>query len=150
MLFEPRMRPLFLLLLLLFCAPAIAEQRPEPEWRRAVEQQVLVKLGGYEPDPLRLEAGRPTRLVFYNNSRARLSLEAGDFFAHAYIRSGDAEIVRDGGLVLAPGETRAVTLVPSEGRYRIRSRSWLRRLLGQSASIIVEPPQQHSEGRSAD
>jgi len=139
-----------LLLTLLVAAPAAAQQRPQPEWRQAVEHQVLIKVGGYQPDPLRLEAGRPTRLVFYNNSRARLSLDGGGFFANAYIRSGDDELVRGGGMVLAPGETRAVTLVPTPGRYRIRSRSWLRRALGQSALIIVEPPRQHSEGRPTD
>ncbi len=139
-----------LLLALAIAAPAAAQQRPQPEWRQAVEHQVLVKVGGYEPDPLRLEAGRPTRLVFHNNSRASLSLHAGSFFANAYIRSGDDELVRDGGMVLAPGETRAVTLVPTPGRYRLRSRSWLRRALGQSALIIVEPQQQHSEGRPTD
>lgn len=143
-------RFLLLLLAMLVAAPAAAQQRPEPEWRQAVEQQVLVKIGGYEPDPLRLEAGRPTRLVFYNNSRTQLSLHAGGFFANAYIRSGDDELVRDGGIVLAPGETRAVTLVPTPGRYRMRSGSWLRRLIGMSALIIVEPPRQHSEGRSTD
>ena len=139
-----------LLLALLVAAPAAAQQRPQPEWRQAVEHQVLIKVGGYQPDPLRLEAGRPTRLVFYNNSRARLSLDGGGFFANAYIRSGDDELVRGGGMVLAPGETRAVTLVPTPGRYRIRSRSWLRRALGQSALIIVEPPRQHSEGRPTE
>lgn len=141
------MTRILLLIALLVAAPAAAQQRPQPEWRQAVEQQVLLKLGGYEPDPLRLEAGRPTRLVFYNNSRSRLSIDAGGFFARAYIRSGDDELVSDGGMELAPGETRAVTLVPTPGRYRLRSRSWLRRLLGQSALIIVEPPRQHSEGR---
>jgi hypothetical protein len=146
-------RFLFLLALLVGIGgsgPAAAQPQPQPEWRQAVEHQVLIKIGGYEPDPLRLEAGRPTRLVFYNNSRARLSLDAGRFFANAYIRSGDDELVSEGGLVLAPGETRAVTLVPSPGRYRMRSRSLLRRALGQSALIIVEPPQQHSEGRPTD
>lgn len=142
------MRRLFLLFVLLIAAPAAAQDRPQPDWRQAVEQQVLVKVGGYEPDPLRLEAGKPTRLVFYNNSRARLSLHAGNFFANAYIRSGDSELVTDGGMELAPGETRSVTLVPTEGRYRIRSRSWLRRLAGMSAMIIVAPPRQYSEGRA--
>ncbi len=145
----------FLLLLALLvaapvAAPAEGQSRPQPEWRQAVEQQVLVKIGGYEPDPLRLEGGRPTRLVFYNNSRARLTVHAGSFFANSYIRSGDDELVRGGGMVLAPGETRAVTLVPTPGRYRLRSSSWLRRLLGQSALIIVDPPRQHSEGRPTD
>jgi hypothetical protein len=148
------MRRLLILFALLIAGAgnvgAAAQQRAEPEWRQAVEHQVLVKIGGYEPDPLRLEAGRPTRLVFYNNSRASLSLHAGSFFANAYIRSGDADLVSDGGMSLAPGETRAVTLVPTEGRYRLRSRSWLRRVMGQSAQIIVTPPRQHSEGRAYD
>ena len=144
------MRRLLLLCLLLIAAPAAAQQRPQPDWRQAVEEQVLVRLGGYAPDPLRLEAGRPTRLVFYNGTRATLSLHAGRFFANAYIRSGDEELVSDGGMVLAPNETRSVTLVPTQGRYRMRSRSWLRRIAGQSALIIVEPPRQHSEGRSTD
>jgi hypothetical protein len=145
------MRRLFVLFLLLLAAPATA-QRSEPEWRQAVEHQILVRLGAYEPNEIRLEAGRPARLVFYNNSRAPLSLQAGSFFANSYIRSGDARLLSNGGLVLAPGETRAVTLVPSEGRYRIRSRSWFRRVLGMSALIIVERPgtQQRSQGRSQD
>lgn len=139
-----------LVLALLAAAPAAAQQQPQPEWRQAVEQQVLVKIGGYEPDPLRLEAGRPTRLVFYNESRASLSIHAGSFFAKSYIRSGDDDLVRGGGMVLGPGETRAVTLVPTPGRYRLRSRSWLRRMLGQSALIIVDPPRQHTAGSSTD
>lgn len=139
-----------LLLAMLAASPAAADQRPQPDWRQAVEHPVLVKLGGYEPDPLRLEAGQPIRLVFYNNSRTTLSLRAGSFFANAYIRAGDDKLVRDGGMVLAPGETRAVTLVPTPGRYRLRSRSWLRRAAGMSALIIVDPPRQRSEGRSTD
>jgi len=146
------MRRLLLLLAFILAVPAAAfagaVQPPEPEWRQAVEEQVLVRLGRYEPNPIRLQAGRPTRLVFVNNSRTRLSLQAGSFFASARIRSGDAQLVKSGGMMLEPGETRAVTLVPAPGRYRIRSRNWLRRLAGMSALIIVDPPTQHSEGRS--
>jgi hypothetical protein len=143
------MRRFALLAFLLLAAPASA-QRVEPEWRQAVEQQVLVRINRFEPEVIRLEARRPTRLVFYNSSRSSLSLEAGSFFANSYVRSGDTDLVRDGGMVLRPGESRAVTLVPSEGRYRLRSQSWFRRLTGMSALIIVEPPRQHSEGRTAD
>jgi len=131
-------------------APAAAQQRPEPEWRQVVEEQVLVRLGAYEPGVIRLRAGQPTRLVFYNNSRTRLSLAAPSFFGSAYIRSGDERHLQEGGMLLEPGETRAISLVPSEGRYRMRSRSWFRRLLGMSALIIVEPANQHSEGRPVD
>lgn len=133
------MSRLLLLLALIFAAPAAAQQAPEPEWRQAVEEQVLIQLGAFEPNPLRLEAGRPTRLIFYNSSRTPLSFEAESFFRSAQIRAGDADLVRDGGLVLRPGETRQVALIPRPGRYRLRSGNWLRRLFGMSALIIVEP-----------
>jgi hypothetical protein len=135
------MRGLIALLFLLLAGPASAQQprEPEPEWRQAREEHVLVRIGAFEPDPLRLEAGRPTRLVFYNNSRARLSLRAEDFFRAARIRSRDEALIRRGGMVLAPGERREVVLVPRAGRYRMRSQSWFRRFLGMSAEIIVEP-----------
>ena len=138
------MRRLIALLLLLLAVPASAQPpgQPEPEWRQAREEQVLVRIGAFEPNPVRLEAGRPTRLVFYNNSRARLSFDAGDFFRSARIRTRDDALVRGGGMVLAPGERKEVVLVPREGRYRMRSQSWFRRILGMSAEIIVEPAQQ--------
>lgn len=154
------MRRLILLFLALLAAAPAAAQRPapaaaqraEPEWRQAVEEPVLVGLSSFEPNLIRLEAGRPTRIVFHNNTNARVSLDAGGFFANAYIRRGDEDVVRGGGMVLDPGETRAVTLVPTPGRYRMRSGSWLRRLIGMSALILVEPPapRQHSEGRIAN
>ena len=134
------MHRLVAILLLLLAVPASAQPgEREPEWRQAREEQVLIRLGAFEPNPLRLEAGRPTRLVFYNNSRAPLSFTAGDFFRNARIRSRDSDLIRRGGMTLAPGETRSIALVPRAGRYRIRSRSWFRRILGMSAEIIVEP-----------
>jgi urease beta subunit len=143
------MRRLILLFLALLAAAPAAAQRPEPDWRQAVEEQVLVRLSAYEPNEIRLEAGRPTRLVFFNNTRARLSLQAGSFFANSYIRRGDERLVSGGGITLEPGETRAVTLVPTPGRYRVRSRSWFRRLIGMSAVIVVEPAgsRQNARGR---
>ena len=144
------MRRLILSLLLLLAAAPAAAQRPEPEWRQAGEEQVLVRLNAFQPGVIRLEAGRPTRLVFYNETHTPLGFDASGFFARSYIRSGDRELIRGGTIVLGPNETRAVTLVPTEGRYRIRSRSWLRRFIGMSALIIVEPPSQRSEGRSID
>ena len=140
---EPRlMYRLLLSLLLAISAPAAAQTAappPQPEWRTASEQQVLLRLNAFEPDEIRLVAGQPARLVFYNQSRAPLSLQAEGFFERAVVRSGDADLVQNGGMVLQPGETRAITLVPSEGRYRMRSRNWFRRLIGMSALIVVEP-----------
>lgn len=133
------MRCLLLTLLLLLAVPAAAHPR-EPEWRQSTEHQVLVRLNAFEPEEIRLVAGQPTRLVFHNGSRSLLSLQAGSFFRNARLRSGDAEMVADGGLVLRPGESRAISLVPASGRYRLRSGSRLRRLIGMSAVIVVEAP----------
>lgn len=132
------MRRLLLPILLLLTAPAVAQPR-EPDWRQAAEHQVLLRMNAFEPEEIRLVAGQPTRLVFHNGSRSPLGVQAGSFFENARVRSGDADLVANGGLVLRPGESRAVTLVPAQGRYRLRSRSWFRRLIGMSAMIIVEP-----------
>jgi hypothetical protein len=131
------MRRLLILLTLLLAPPAAAQQ-PEPEWRQAREEQVLVRLNAFEPEVLRLRAGVPTRLVFYNASRTIMGLSAPGLFARSHVRSGDREAVSGGGLRIAPGESRAILIVPVEGRYRIRSRSWLRRFVGMSALVIVE------------
>jgi hypothetical protein len=139
------MRRLLLPLLVVLVAPAAAQER-QPEWRQGIEHHVLLRVNAFEPELIRLPAGEPVRLVFYNSSRSPLSLQAGSFFGRARVRAGDADLVANGGMTLAPGETRAVNLVPSVGRYRLRSRSWLRRLVGMSALIVVEP-QARTEGQ---
>ena len=139
------MRRLLLPLLLVLAGPAAAQER-QPEWRQGIEHHVLLRVNAFEPEVIRLPAGEPVRLVFYNSSRSPLSLQAGSFFGRARVRAGDADLVANGGMTLAPGETRAVNLVPSVGRYRLRSRSWLRRLVGMSALIVVEP-QARTEGQ---
>jgi len=139
------MRRLLLPLLLLAETGTSAQPR-EPEWRQGIEHHVLLRVNAFEPEVIRLPAGEPVRLVFYNSSRSPLSLQAGGFFARSRVRAGDADLVANGGLILAPGETRAVNLVPAVGRYRMRSRSWVRRLAGMSALIIVEP-QAQTEGQ---
>ncbi len=137
------MRRLFALLLLLVAAPATA-QPAEPEWRLAREEQVLVRVGRFEPDVLRLEAGRPTRLVFRNSSPVRLSVAADSLLAASRVHPRDARDLHGGGFSLGPGEVRAITLVPYEGTYAIASGSWLRRTLGMRARVIVESPQRTS------
>lgn len=137
------MRHLPLLIALALAAPAAAQPvvraAAQPEWRQAAEHQVLLRPNVFEPEEIRLTAGVPTRLVFHNNSRTAMSLTAENFFEAARIRSGDDRLIEDGGMVLQAGETKAVTLVPAPGRYRMRSQNWLRRLIGMSALIVVEP-----------
>lgn len=139
---------LLLSLSLALAAPAAGQQPPQqlapqpatqPEWRQATEHQVLLRLSEFEPGEIRLVAGQPARLVFYNQSATPLGFRAESFFEAAQVRSGDADLVANGGMVLAPGETRSVTLVPARGRYRMRSQNWFRRLIGMSAVIVVEP-----------
>jgi hypothetical protein len=129
------MRLLLMFFAFLVAAPAAAQ---EPEWRTAPEYDVLLRPWAFEPDPIRLQAGRPVKLRFVNQGQATFSISAGDFFRAARLRSRDAELLRDGHLRLAPGERRTIALVPAPGRYRARSGNLIHRLLGMSARIIVE------------
>lgn len=122
--------------LLLAGAPAAAQR--EPEWRTAVEADILLHPFRYEPREIRLAAGVPVKLRFVNNGRANLSFSAPDFFAAARVRRRDARWLRGGGFRLAPGERRTIALVPAPGRYRARSAYLMHRLRGMSAEIVVE------------
>lgn len=129
------MRLFWLVLVLFGAVPAAAQS---PEWRAARDHEVLLRPYAYDPDPIRLEAGRPVKLHFRNQGQATYSFSAEDFFAAAQIRRGDEEKVAGGHLRLPPGEREVIALVPAPGRYRARSGNILHRLLGMSVEIIVE------------
>ncbi len=129
------MRRWVLILLLLFAAPAAAQQ---PEWRTAREYEILLRPWAVDPAEIRLEAGRPVKLRFLNQGQATFSFSARSFFRAARLRPGDADQVSDGHIRLAPGEARTIALVPAPGRYRAQSGNWIHRLLGMHARIIVE------------
>lgn len=131
------MRPLIIAFAALALAAPAAGQR-EPEWRTAPEEQILLRPFAYEPRLIRLQAGRPVKLTFVNNSRATLSFDAPAFFRAARLRGREARMLADGRFRLAPGERRTVALVPAPGRYRARSSNLLHRTLGMSAEILVE------------
>ena len=128
-----------LLLLPLAALLLVAAQPPVPEWREAVEYDVLLRAWAYEPRIIRLPAGRPVRLYFVNQSPTTLEFGARDFFRAARLRPRDEDIVRRGGFRLEPGERRAVDLVAPAGRYSARSFNLLHRVLGMSAEIVVVP-----------
>lgn len=134
------MRLVLLAFALLLAGPAAAQRHGErqPEWRGAVETDVLLHPFRYEPQTLRLDAGRPVLLRFVNNGRAWLSFRAPDFFGTAHIRRGDRRHVAAGGFRLAPGERLTIALVPARGQYAARSAYLLHRLRGMTAFIIVE------------
>ncbi len=122
---------------LLVAAPATAQR--QPEWRTAVETDILLHPFRYEPREIRLVAGRPVELRFVNNGRAWLSFRAPRFFAMANVRRSDRRhLRRNGGFRLAPGQRLSVALVPARGRYRAYSGYLLHRLRGMTARIVVE------------
>ena len=121
---------------LLLAGPAAAQR--QPEWRTAIETDVLLHPFRYEPRTLRLAAGRPVLLRFVNNGRAWLSFRAPRFFAAALIRPSDRRHLRGGGFRLAPGERLSIALVPAPGRYSAYSAYLLHRLRGMTARIVVE------------
>jgi plastocyanin len=127
-----------LLLLPLAALLLAAAQPPEPEWRIAVEYDVLLRAWAYEPKIIRLPAGRPVRLYFVNQSPTTMTFGARDFFRATRLRPRDGDIAASGGFRLAPGERRSVDLVAAPGHYRARSFNILHRLLGMSAEIVVE------------
>lgn len=129
------MRMITWLAALLLAAPAAAQQ---PEWRTAVEYDVLLQAFDIEPATIRLRAGVPVRLRFVNQGQATFSFDADDFFRSARIRSGDGDDLGDGRFRLAPGERRTIALVPAAGRYRARSGNLIHRILGMTATIVVE------------
>ena len=131
------MRLVLLGLSAFFLAAPSAEQR-EPEWRMAVEQDILLHPFRYEPREIRLPAGRPVLLRFVNDGQAWLSFQAPRFFASSQIRRGDRARVRNGGFRLAPGARLHVSLVPARGHYPAYSGYLVQRLRGMTARIIVE------------
>jgi len=130
------MRLVLLAFALLLAAPASAQR--QPEWRTAIETDVLLHPFRYEPRTLRLAAGRPVLLRFVNNGRANLSFRAPRFFAGALVRRSDRRHVRNGGFRLAPGERLSIALVPVRGHYGVYSGYLMHRLRGMSARIVVE------------
>lgn len=126
----------FLLSLFLFgAAPAGAQQ---PEWRWAREYEVLLSSFDIQPHPMRFKAGEPLRLRLINNSSIPHSFSSEAFFAKANVRRRDRELARRGRIVVAPGDTREILLVPAAGRYSVRCANLYHRLLGMRADIFVE------------
>ena len=125
---------------LLLAAPVSArgQEGRQPEWRTAIEADVLLHPFRFEPRTIRLVAGRPVVLRFVNDGFANLSFRAPRFFASALIRRSDRRHVRNGGFRLRPGERLSIALVPAPGRYSARSGYLLHRLRGMTARIIVE------------
>jgi len=129
---------LALLSFIAFMLAAPAGQQREPEWRTAIEADILLHPFRYEPSEIRLQAGRPVLLRFVNNGQANLSFRAPRFFAAAQVRRSDRYRIQNGGFRLAPGGQTSIALIPAPGEYGAHSGYLLHRLRGMTARIIVE------------
>lgn len=129
----PRLR-LLLFPLLLAAAPAAAQ----PDWRAGREYEVLLSNLDIQPETIRLKAGEPVRLRLINNSTIPHSFTAKDFFRKGDVRPRERDLVANGSVEVAPGDTREILLVPAAGRYSARCRNLYHWIIGMRASIIVE------------
>jgi uncharacterized cupredoxin-like copper-binding protein len=87
------------------------------------------------PNPIRLRAGQPVRLVFTNQAGRSHDFTAKRFFAQARILAGAAP---GGQIELKGGQSATVDLVPAAGRYKAHCGHFMHKPMGMSADIIVE------------
>jgi hypothetical protein len=117
----------------LAAAPAAAQ-----DWRSGPEYDVLLTTYDIAPEVIRLQADRPVRLRFVNNSNQALAFSAGGFFRAAKARSRDGDTVKGGRINVPALSTRTVVIVPKKGRYKVRGGTMLHRVLGMRGRIVVE------------
>lgn len=89
---------------------------------------------GYAPEPIVLKAGRPVTMVFSNRSGDLHEFKARDFFRSARILGGDPH---NGEIHLKPGQSTSVTLIPTQGSYRVHCSEFLHTQFGMKTSIYV-------------
>jgi uncharacterized cupredoxin-like copper-binding protein len=140
---EPRLTRLALAALLLLAAPALAAaQGGTPgetvDWRQAREVELGISSFDIAPRTIQLKAGEPVLLRLVNRSGQAHRFLAPELFASARVHSRHRADVAGGSILVAPGETREVALVPAPGRYRAASANLLYRLLGMQGTIVVE------------
>ena len=118
---------------LIAAAPAFAQ-----EWHIAPEYDVLLTNNDFKPAVIHLKANEPVRLRFVNNSEQPHRFSAAAFFRSAQLRGRDRDLVRGGSIRVAPLSDETIALVPKAGRYKVTGDNLFRRVLGMSATIVVE------------
>ncbi len=118
---------------LLLATPANAV----PDWREAREYDVLLTSFDIQPERIELKAGEPVRLRLINKGGTAHSFDAGSFFSRSEIHRRARGTVTGGKVVVAPGETTEILLVPQAGTYRARAGNLFHRVMGMSSRIIV-------------
>lgn len=128
------MRPwLTMIALLALAAPAAAQ-----DWRMAPEYDVALTSFEIEPHVIRLAAGEPVKLRFVNDSGQVHRFSAPAFFRNVQLSDHTRSLVHHGTVRLAPYEVETVAFVPRTGRYKVTGDNLFRRVLGMSATIVVQ------------
>jgi uncharacterized cupredoxin-like copper-binding protein len=97
---------------------------------------VNITLGShyYQPNPIYLAGGVPTRLVFMNRAGKTHDFKAPDFFARSRILAGS---VNDGEIELQKGRGTVIDIIPARGRYRVHCSQPFHTMLGMTGTIVV-------------
>jgi uncharacterized cupredoxin-like copper-binding protein len=127
------MRRFIPFLALLAAAPAEAA----PDWRQARDYEVLLTSFDMQPDRIELRAGEPVRLRLINKGGTAHSFSAGTFFARSEVRPRERRLVSGGKVVVGPGDTAEILLVPVAGTYSARAGNLFHRVMGMSTRIVV-------------
>jgi plastocyanin len=114
-------------------APAAAQ-----EWQMAPEYDVSLRSFEIQPQVIRLKAGEAVRLHFVNNSGQVHRFSAPGLFRSAELRDRDRALVHGGSLRLAPYSEETIAFVPKAGRYKVTGDNVFRKVLGMTATIVVE------------
>jgi uncharacterized cupredoxin-like copper-binding protein len=88
----------------------------------------------YQPNPLYLAGGVPTRLIFVNRAGKTHDFKAPEFFRSARILRGAAP---NGVVVLHGGASTVIDLIPMRGRYRVHCTQPFHTMLGMTGRIYV-------------
>ena len=87
---------------------------------------------GFAPSPIVLAAGQPVTLQFTSTGSHDFTARA--FFAASRIVSG---AVDRGEVDMAPGEVKAVTLIPARGTYHAHCGHPFHKMMGMHTEIVV-------------
>ncbi len=126
-------RWLMMTALLPLSAPAAAQ-----DWRMAPEYDVALTSFEIHPQIIRLKAGKPVKLRFVNDSAQVHRFSAPAFFRNVELSDHTRPLVHHGALRLAPYEDETIAFIPKAGRYTVTGDNLFRRVLGMSATIVVQ------------
>ena len=88
----------------------------------------------YQPNPIYLAGGVPTRLIFQNQSGKTHDFKAPEFFRSARIYRG---VAPNGVVTLQKGRGTVIDLIPARGRYKVHCTQPFHTMLGMTGRIIV-------------